>query len=194
VLVSTHFHYDHVGWSTHEVDGQGVPSSPTRPTWCPSRASRTTDPKTPTECGHPGPTMSAGVRLVFKGSIAPLVGSGQFHTWSKEYRVDDGVRLEPYAGAHPGIVCAVAGEPTGGGLRWRPDTHPCLDRPPQRLLRLRPRRRAGKDQPKRGPGRSRRHQRHDLPRALRRPRRNRRPRYRRGEFSPSGHGSTYRLL
>lgn len=61
--------------------------------------------------------MSAGVRLVFKGSIAPLVGSGQFHTWSKEYRVDDGVRLEPYAGAHPGIVCAVAGEPTGGGLR-----------------------------------------------------------------------------
>jgi glyoxylase-like metal-dependent hydrolase (beta-lactamase superfamily II) len=91
VVLSTHLHFDHVGWNTRLVDGAWVPTFPNarylfgRVEW--EHWSASTD-------DEPVHVLAESVRPVLDAGLADLVES--------THRINDEVRLEPTPGHTPG--------------------------------------------------------------------------------------------
>jgi glyoxylase-like metal-dependent hydrolase (beta-lactamase superfamily II) len=106
IVINTHIHYDHVGWNTKRNGDGWIPTFPNATYLIPAADF---DYYHPENAGRMRPPTTEderrrfdGIRLVFEDSVAPLVGTGQLHTWSEEYRIDDVLRLEPAPGHTPG--------------------------------------------------------------------------------------------
>ncbi|HEY0813692.1 MAG TPA: MBL fold metallo-hydrolase, partial [Pseudonocardia sp.] len=105
-VVNTHVHYDHVGWNTHLVDGEWVPTFPNATYVIPAVDRRYYDPEN--EHRRPAPATDAdhlrrhGSHLVFADSIAPILRHGLATLWEDEHRIDDNLTLAHTPGHTPG--------------------------------------------------------------------------------------------
>lgn len=91
-VLATHMHVDHVGWNTHLVDGQWVPTF-ANARYLFSEREWAHWSKEPQEFG---PVVEDSVQPVFDAGLADLV--------SEDFQVTDEVRLEPTPGHTPGHV------------------------------------------------------------------------------------------
>ncbi|MEU6063067.1 MULTISPECIES: MBL fold metallo-hydrolase [Streptomyces] len=97
VVVNTHIHADHVGWNTHDVDGEWVPTFPRAQYLLPAA-----------DDVHFGPEneYAGGVRvddrLLYEDSVAPVHRAGLAVRWEGEHRIDEHLTLEPAPGHTPG--------------------------------------------------------------------------------------------
>ncbi|MGW0754664.1 MBL fold metallo-hydrolase [Streptomyces sp. NPDC002587] len=96
-VVNTHVHGDHVGWNTHDVDGQWTPTFPAAQYLIPAA-----------DDFHFGPGNAYGKglrqddRLIYEDSIAPVHRSGQAVLWEGAHRIDEHLTLESAPGHTPG--------------------------------------------------------------------------------------------
>ncbi|MEW2621111.1 MBL fold metallo-hydrolase [Streptomyces sp. NPDC048106] len=97
VVVNTHIHGDHVGWNTHDVDGEWVPTFPRARYLLPAADDRYFGP----EGGYAGGAR-VDDRLLYEDSVAPVHRAGQAVVWEDGYRVDEHLRLEAAPGHTPG--------------------------------------------------------------------------------------------
>lgn len=107
VVINTHIHYDHVGWNTHLVGGQFVPTFPNATYlvpradydyFHPDNAATMRPPETEDERRR-----FTGIRLVFEDSITPVEQAGQLRLYSEQYDLPGlPVTLEPAPGHTPG--------------------------------------------------------------------------------------------
>ncbi|MET8454453.1 MBL fold metallo-hydrolase [Streptomyces sp. NPDC005209] len=97
VVVNTHLHADHVGWNTHDQDGEWVPTF---------RNARYLLPAA--DDAHFGPENGYGGggavddRLVYEDSVAPVHRAGLTVRWEGEHRIDEHLTLEAAPGHTPG--------------------------------------------------------------------------------------------
>jgi glyoxylase-like metal-dependent hydrolase (beta-lactamase superfamily II) len=97
VVINTHIHQDRVGWNTRLVDGQWPPTFPGADyeEWTRSRGS------------------DAGADEVFRGSVLPVVDTGQASFYTGERVVDQNITIVPAPGHSPGssvVMIVSAGE------------------------------------------------------------------------------------
>lgn len=107
VVINTHIHYDHVGWNTHLVGGQFVPTFPNATYlvpradysyFHPDNAASMRPPETEDERRR-----FTGIRLVFEDSITPVEQAGQLRLYSGQYDLPGlPITLEPAPGHTPG--------------------------------------------------------------------------------------------
>nr|WP_145482918.1 MULTISPECIES: MBL fold metallo-hydrolase [Streptomyces] len=97
VVVNTHIHGDHVGWNTHDENGEWAPTFPRARYLLPAADDRCFGP----EGGYGGGTRLDD-RLLYEDSIAPVHRAGQAVVWEDGYRIDEHLRLEPAPGHTPG--------------------------------------------------------------------------------------------
>jgi glyoxylase-like metal-dependent hydrolase (beta-lactamase superfamily II) len=106
VVVTTHIHYDHVGWNTTLDDGRWVPTFPNaeylvpradHDYFHPENAARMRPPRTEDE-----KLRFDGIKLVFADSIAPIEAAGQLSLWDGEHRIDDALTVIAAPGHTPG--------------------------------------------------------------------------------------------
>ncbi|MFJ3303459.1 MBL fold metallo-hydrolase [Streptomyces sp. NPDC086549] len=97
LVVNTHVHGDHVGWNTHDVDGEWEPTFPNARYLIPAADDFHFGP----ENGYGG-GVRIDDRLTYEDSIAPVHRAGQAETWDGEYRIDDLLTLESAPGHTPG--------------------------------------------------------------------------------------------
>lgn len=97
VVVNTHIHGDHVGWNTHDENGEWAPTFPRATYLLPAPDDRYFGP----EGGYAGGAR-VDDRLLYEDSIAPVHRAGQAVVWEDGYRVDEHLRLEPAPGHTPG--------------------------------------------------------------------------------------------
>ncbi|MER5310882.1 MBL fold metallo-hydrolase [Streptomyces sp. NPDC002773] len=97
VVVNTHLHADHVGWNTHEADGEWVPTFPNAQYLLPAA-----------DDFHFGPGNAYGNglrkddRLVYEDSVAPVHRAGRSLLWDGTHRIDEHLTLESAPGHTPG--------------------------------------------------------------------------------------------
>jgi len=103
VVINTHLHTDHVGWNTHRVDDQWVPTFPNARYLMPEPDYRYFAPD--------GPGDNDAVRILFEDSVVPV--EDQMELWSDDHRISDSLRLRPAPGHTPGssLVWLEAGRP-----------------------------------------------------------------------------------
>ena len=105
-VLCTHLHVDHVGWNTRLLDGRWVPTFPNakylfgRVEW------------EFWECEYQSPAFTDDP--YYEDSILPVIEAGQAEFIDTDYRIDDGVWLEPTPGHTPGHVVLHI---EGGGRR-----------------------------------------------------------------------------
>ncbi|MFI9384328.1 MBL fold metallo-hydrolase [Kutzneria sp. NPDC052558] len=85
VVVNTHVHADHVGWNTHDVDGDWVATFPNA-TYLIPRADHEHFAGAPTH----------------EDSIRPIVEAGLATLWDNTFRIDENLELEAAPGHTPG--------------------------------------------------------------------------------------------
>lgn len=83
VVVNTHVHADHVGWNTHDVDGQWAPTFPNA-----------------TYLIHRADHEHFKGTAVHDDSVAPVLG--QTTLWENTFRIDEHLELESAPGHTPG--------------------------------------------------------------------------------------------
>jgi glyoxylase-like metal-dependent hydrolase (beta-lactamase superfamily II) len=93
LVLHTHLHADHVGWDTHLVDGEWVP------TFTNARHLYTERELAFCRAGE-----DMGVVGVYDDSIAPVVAAGLSEVVAEDADLGDGLRLEPTTGHTPGHV------------------------------------------------------------------------------------------
>ncbi|MGI5450667.1 MBL fold metallo-hydrolase [Streptomyces sp. CA-243310] len=96
LVINTHLHVDHVGWNTHLVDGEWVPTFPNATYLM---------PKADFEFWNPAnnPDITGGVNEnVFEDSVAPVHAAGQVRLWEEGHTIDGNLRLEAAPGHTPG--------------------------------------------------------------------------------------------
>ena len=104
IVVNTHVHYDHVGWNTHLVDGEWVPTFPNATYLIPAADQVYFDPRN--EHRRPAPVNEyeqlrrKGSHIVYADSIAPVLDRAVL--WEDDYRIDANLSLEPAPGHTPG--------------------------------------------------------------------------------------------
>jgi glyoxylase-like metal-dependent hydrolase (beta-lactamase superfamily II) len=103
VVINTHLHTDHVGWNTHLVDGQWVPTFP--------NARYLINEADYRYFGPAGAGTSEGVRIVFDDSVTPV--EEQIELWSDDFQLSESLRLRPAPGHTPGssVLWLDAGKP-----------------------------------------------------------------------------------
>jgi glyoxylase-like metal-dependent hydrolase (beta-lactamase superfamily II) len=95
-VVCTHLHVDHVGWNTHLVDGEWLPTFPearyilARP-----------------EVDYWERTAYPDDDPIFNDSVAPVLDAGLADLVPIDHRLSDGIRLDPTPGHTPGHVSVV---------------------------------------------------------------------------------------
>jgi glyoxylase-like metal-dependent hydrolase (beta-lactamase superfamily II) len=92
-VVHTHLHADHVGWGTHLVDGEWVP------TFTAARHLYTER-----EFAYCKANGDPGVENVYADSVEPIVDAGLADLVAEDADLGDGLRLEPTTGHTPGHV------------------------------------------------------------------------------------------
>jgi glyoxylase-like metal-dependent hydrolase (beta-lactamase superfamily II) len=92
-VVHTHLHADHVGWGTHLVDGEWVP------TFTSARHLYTER-----ELAYCRANDDPGVENVYADSVEPVVEAGLADVIAEDADLGDGLRLEPTTGHTPGHV------------------------------------------------------------------------------------------
>ncbi|MBL1097277.1 MBL fold metallo-hydrolase [Streptomyces coffeae] len=133
-VICTHVHGDHVGWNTHQVDGEWRPTFPNAAYvisradfdyWNPANGHRT----------RSGPRMAN----VFEDSVAPVHQAGQTVLWEGDHHdIGAELRIEPAPGHTPGssVVwlrsgtdrAVFAGDLLHSPLQIvEPDCSPCFD-------------------------------------------------------------------
>lgn len=97
IVVNTHLHGDHVGWNTHDVDGEWVPTFPNAHYLMPAADDA---------YFGPGNNYAAGRRpddrLMYQDSLAPVHRAGRSILWEDTYRIDENLTLESAPGHTPG--------------------------------------------------------------------------------------------
>jgi glyoxylase-like metal-dependent hydrolase (beta-lactamase superfamily II) len=92
-VVHTHLHADHVGWGTHLVDGEWVPTF--------TNARHLYTERELEYCrGNDNP----GIEGVYADSVAPVIAAGLSEIVEEEADLGDGLTLEPTTGHTPGHV------------------------------------------------------------------------------------------
>jgi glyoxylase-like metal-dependent hydrolase (beta-lactamase superfamily II) len=106
VVVNTHIHSDHVGWTTRLEDGAWVPTFPNARYLVPAADHHHFSPDGPAG-------RQPGDRLVFADSVAPIDAAGQLVSWSDDYQISPSLRLRPAPGHTPGssVLWLDAGRP-----------------------------------------------------------------------------------
>jgi glyoxylase-like metal-dependent hydrolase (beta-lactamase superfamily II) len=96
-VVCTHLHLDHVGWNTHLVDGEWVPTFPNATTYINSVELEFWRPTNPV-------TAALGFNAnVFEDSVQPLLDRDTVHLWSGDgLTIDDTLHLALATGHTPG--------------------------------------------------------------------------------------------
>ena len=84
-VVNTHVHADHVGWNTHKVDGDWLPTFPNATYLIP----RADDEHFRGSAMH-------------DDSVAPILDAGRATLWENSFRIDDSLELEAAPGHTPG--------------------------------------------------------------------------------------------
>ncbi|WP_042383675.1 MBL fold metallo-hydrolase [Streptacidiphilus melanogenes] len=97
VVVNTHLHADHVGWNTHDVDGEWVPTFPNAQYLLPAADDAFFGPAG----GYAGGRREDD-RLLYEDSIAPVHRAGLLTLWQDAHRIDEHLTLEPAPGHSPG--------------------------------------------------------------------------------------------
>jgi glyoxylase-like metal-dependent hydrolase (beta-lactamase superfamily II) len=92
-VVHTHLHADHVGWATHRVDGEWIPTF-----------TRARHLYTERELDYCRADDNPGIRGVYTESIAPILDAGLADVVAEDADLGDGLRLEPSTGHTPGHV------------------------------------------------------------------------------------------
>ena len=92
-VVHTHLHADHVGWGTHLVDGEWVPTF--------TRARHLYTARELESCRS---NDNPGVEGVYADSVEPVVDAGLADIVEEDAVLGDGLRLEPTTGHTPGHV------------------------------------------------------------------------------------------
>ncbi len=97
IVINTHVHGDHVGWNTHDVDGEWVPAFPNAQYLIPAADEA---------YFGPGNNYADGRRpddeFMYEDSIAPVHRAGQSILWENAYRIDENLTLESAPGHTPG--------------------------------------------------------------------------------------------
>ncbi|MBY8855022.1 MBL fold metallo-hydrolase [Nocardia sp. CA2R105] len=97
IVINTHLHGDHVGWNTHDVDGEWVPTFPDAQYLMPAADEA---------YFGPGNNYANGRRpddkFLYEDSLAPVHRAGQSVLWEGSYRIDENLTLEPAPGHTPG--------------------------------------------------------------------------------------------
>ncbi|MFI6772000.1 MBL fold metallo-hydrolase [Nocardia sp. NPDC050412] len=97
LVVNTHLHGDHVGWNTHDVDGQWMPTFPNAQYLIPTADDTYFGPTG----GYAGGRRPDD-RLIYEDSITPIHRADQAVLWDDTYRIDDNLTLESAPGHTPG--------------------------------------------------------------------------------------------
>lgn len=92
-VVHTHLHADHVGWGTHLVDGEWLPTF-----------TKARHLYTARELEYCRADDNPGVKGVYADSVAPIVAAGLSDIVAEAADLGDGLRLEPTTGHTPGHV------------------------------------------------------------------------------------------
>ncbi|MPY96253.1 MAG: MBL fold metallo-hydrolase [Acidimicrobiia bacterium] len=99
-VVCTHLHVDHVGWNTHLVDGEWVPTFPNATYVMNS---------TEFDFWKPGNPASAAIEInagVFEDSVLPAFDRDQVDLWDGDREIDGVLHLETATGHTPGHAVA----------------------------------------------------------------------------------------
>ncbi len=92
-VVHTHLHADHVGWGTHLVDGEWIPTF-----------TKARHLYTARELEYCRADDNPGVKGVYADSVAPVLAAGLSDVVAEDADLGDGLRLEPTNGHTPGHV------------------------------------------------------------------------------------------
>jgi len=92
-VVHTHLHADHVGWDTHKVGDEWLPTF-----------TRARHLYTARELEFCRKDDNVGVQGVFADSVAPILDAGLADVVPEDANLGDGLRLEPSTGHTPGHV------------------------------------------------------------------------------------------
>lgn len=104
LVINTHLHADHVGWNTHLVDGQWLPTFPNATYLLPRRDVEFWDPT-----GNARPRLAAANVNVFDDSVRPVLDAGQAVLWDETYTISRDLRLELAPGHTPGSAVVHVG-------------------------------------------------------------------------------------
>jgi glyoxylase-like metal-dependent hydrolase (beta-lactamase superfamily II) len=92
IVLCTHLHFDHVGWNTHLVDGEWVPTFPN---------ARYLFARVEYEHWDSGAEGSA---ITFADAVRPVFEAGLVELVEMDHRVNDEIWFEPTPGHSPGHV------------------------------------------------------------------------------------------
>jgi len=93
LVVHTHLHSDHVGWDTHQVDGEWVPTFTTARHLYTER-----------DLEYCKSAANPGIEFVYDDSVAPIFAAGLGEIVDDNADLGDGLRLESTPGHTPGHV------------------------------------------------------------------------------------------
>jgi glyoxylase-like metal-dependent hydrolase (beta-lactamase superfamily II) len=99
-VVCTHLHVDHVGWNTHLVNGEWVPTFPN---------ARYVLNSTEFDFWKPGNPASSAIEInhgVFEDSVQPMFDRDQIDLWDGDCDIDGVLHLEMAVGHTPGHAVA----------------------------------------------------------------------------------------
>jgi glyoxylase-like metal-dependent hydrolase (beta-lactamase superfamily II) len=99
LVVTTHLHFDHVGWHTRLVDDQWIPTFPNARYLLPRADVEYWSPENDGRVARRGELIMTNV---WADSIAPIFEAGLVDVWDEEYVIDENLRLESAPGHTPG--------------------------------------------------------------------------------------------
>jgi len=100
IVINSHLHLDHVGWNTHDHNGEWAVTFPnatyliSRPDfnfWNPDN-------------GNVSKTMGQANAVSFEDSVRPVYNAGRVELWEDSYVIDSNLRLEHAPGHTPGAA------------------------------------------------------------------------------------------
>jgi glyoxylase-like metal-dependent hydrolase (beta-lactamase superfamily II) len=103
-VLCTHLHVDHVGWNTHSVDGEWLPTFPN---------ARYLVSRTEFKLLSEGELELEDNRKIFEDSIQPLIDADKLLLVDPPSELVEGISIEPAPGHTPGHVMLRIADPAG---------------------------------------------------------------------------------